>query len=160
MTISDLCADDARKMDYLSGDLIPEQRREIERHLQGCPACRSELDDLRVLCERLEDLQPPKCPEAMAASAIAGLERYELVGRRFRRARQMVLVALGLVSLVGTFVLFRGVQIDPTWSGTISDLSINFEIVRFVVVLVLLSGIPACLDGLGFLLVRRSVVAE
>lgn len=160
MTISDLCADDARKMDFLCGDLSPAERQEMEQHLQGCSACRSELDDLSVLSERLKDINVPKCPEGFVASAMASVEAYERLGRRFRRARQMVLAALGVLALISTFVLLRGFQLDPLWSVTISDLSINFEIVRFVVVLALLLGLPACLDGLGFLMVRRRLVCE
>ena len=160
MTIYDPCADDVRKMNFLSGDLAPAERREMERHLQVCPDCKSELDDLSVLCGRLKDLHQPKCPEVMVASAIASLEKYENLGRRFRRARQMALAALGILALIGTFLLLRGFEIDLFSSASIPNLPINLEIVRFVIVLVVLAGLPACLDGLGFLLVRRRVVAE
>lgn len=160
VTISDFCTDDARKMDYLGGDLSPAEKREMEQHLRNCFGCRCELDDLSLLSGRLKELPPHECPDEMVVSAIAALDRYERLGRRFRRARQVVLAVLGLLGLVGTVALFLTLQSNPFSSLVPSNLSINLEIVRFVVVLVVLSGIPACLDGLGFLVVRRNVVHE
>lgn len=32
---------------YVLGELTDAQRRELERHLEGCPSCRDDLDDVR-----------------------------------------------------------------------------------------------------------------
>lgn len=160
MTISELCTDDARKMDYLCGDVSPEEKREMERHMKECPACRAEIDDLRILGEQLIKMARPECPEGLARSVVTDLERYERLGRRFRRQRQIVLAALGALSLTVVFVLASSITIGSLPRELASSLAMEFEAVRFIVVLAILLVLPACLDSLGFLVVRRSVMAE
>ncbi len=41
---------------YVMGDLAPDEQREVEEHLEGCPSCRDEVADLRLVHERLTDL--------------------------------------------------------------------------------------------------------
>jgi Anti-sigma-K factor rskA/Putative zinc-finger len=38
------------------GALGPEEERKVEEHLEGCPSCREEISDLRLVHERLSDL--------------------------------------------------------------------------------------------------------
>jgi hypothetical protein len=44
--------------------LTPEQRATIEHHLDGCPACREELDSLRAVSALLSDLPAPEAPRS------------------------------------------------------------------------------------------------
>jgi anti-sigma factor RsiW len=50
---------------YHDGEMMPDRRRQVEEHLQGCPACRAELDALErlsslVLADRLPAGTPPQ----------------------------------------------------------------------------------------------------
>lgn len=45
--------------EYLEGEVSPEQKTEIERHLQGCPECREDLERLRRLRAYLGRIESP-----------------------------------------------------------------------------------------------------
>lgn len=111
MTISKLCNDDNRKWDYLSGEPPIAKRREMERHLVDCPGCQTELDDLRMLGERLRSMAPPECPDELVQSTLNRLAQYERLTRRFRGERQIALAILGALALTVVFVL--GAEMSP-----------------------------------------------
>ena len=49
--------------DYLSGDLSPQERRDLERHLETCETCRRELQGLeRTLVTLIDQLPPMPVP--------------------------------------------------------------------------------------------------
>jgi anti-sigma-K factor RskA len=58
---------------YLLGELSVEEERELERHLEGCPECRLELDRARqthdLLRELAADGPPPELKERVLARA-------------------------------------------------------------------------------------------
>ena len=61
---------------YLLGALPEPERAEFEAHLEGCPACREELDELRVAAEALPVAAPPmRPPPALKARIMAEVER-------------------------------------------------------------------------------------
>ncbi|HEV8129858.1 MAG TPA: anti-sigma factor [Acidobacteriota bacterium] len=57
----------ARENDFLDDSLSPEQRAEVERHLQNCQACRTDLELLLIFRKSLRDCQlaPPQALETL-----------------------------------------------------------------------------------------------
>jgi anti-sigma factor RsiW len=61
---------------YALGALPEDERAGFEAHLMGCPACRAELDELRVAAEALPVAAPPmRPPPALKARIMAEVER-------------------------------------------------------------------------------------
>jgi anti-sigma-K factor RskA len=61
---------------YLLGALPEPERAEFEAHLEGCPACREELGELRVAAEALPVAAPPmRPPPALKTRIMAEVER-------------------------------------------------------------------------------------
>jgi anti-sigma factor RsiW len=58
--------EDARALmsDYLDGELDPEQRKRLERHVRFCARCHTVLGNLRQTLTRLHALQPSEPAEA------------------------------------------------------------------------------------------------
>ncbi len=105
---------------YIDGDLRPDERDEVQAHLEGCAECREELALLELTVEALHDLPDIEAP---AGFADAVLDRVEAeaptvataAGARsdakvipFRRARRAALVAAPL-ALAAAAVLVVGV---------------------------------------------------
>jgi anti-sigma factor RsiW len=57
------CMHRKQLMAYHDGELPPKRRREVERHVEGCPACAAELAQLRALSGLLQDAEAPVMPE-------------------------------------------------------------------------------------------------
>ena len=55
---------------YLEGELGPAERRGLEAHLEGCPACREALAERRVLHEAFTSLPPLEVPPDFALSVM------------------------------------------------------------------------------------------
>lgn len=83
-------------MEYLDHELSPEDRGRLERHLERCPDCRRELEELR----QLEQLT------ARVALADPGEEAWKMywkaVYNRIERGIGWVLLSLGAVILFAT----------------------------------------------------------
>jgi anti-sigma-K factor RskA len=61
---------------YVLGALPEDERHGYEAHLKGCPACRDEVEDLRVAAEALPTSPPPMVPPpALKARIMAEVER-------------------------------------------------------------------------------------
>jgi anti-sigma-K factor RskA len=61
---------------YLLGALPDEEKSAFEAHLEGCPDCRAELEELRVAAEALPVAAPPmRPPPALKARIMAEVER-------------------------------------------------------------------------------------
>ncbi len=56
---------------YALGDLSAEEKRELERHLEACPECRSELGLLRQTHELLEEATAGGPPPQLKARVLA-----------------------------------------------------------------------------------------
>ena len=60
---------------YVLGELSAEEQRELERHLEGCPPCRSRLDCLRqthALLQRAFTAAPPSVVKGRVLSQVEG----------------------------------------------------------------------------------------
>lgn len=97
---------------YLEGDLEPQERERLERHLHACPSCRQVVASYRELFAALAE---PALPEIRANFAAGVLARAAAAERR-RRAWQTLALAAALFVLVGAGVLVR-------WGGLPGDLS-------------------------------------
>ena len=89
--------------DYLEGDLEPQERERLERHLHACPSCRKVVASYREL---LAALAEPALPAMRAGFAAAVLARAAAAGRR-RRAWQAVALAAAMFVIVGAGALLR-----------------------------------------------------
>jgi hypothetical protein len=52
---------------YLDGEIDPDGRVEVDRHLERCAACRALLDDMRLLSAGIAAEEPPPAPADLAA---------------------------------------------------------------------------------------------
>jgi hypothetical protein len=70
---------------YLDQRLTSSEAAGIEKHLQGCPVCRSQFEELRGLVQYVGSVARP-LPPADLASNIAGALRIEAAARRTKPA--------------------------------------------------------------------------
>jgi len=66
-----MCEQRERILDYLYDEAAPEQRREVERHLEGCEECRTEIRAFRNVREDLLAWGVPNPPSVWKAFAPA-----------------------------------------------------------------------------------------
>lgn len=59
-----------RLSSYLDGDLSPEERAEVQAHLDGCDECREELELLKVTLDALHDLPVLAAPDGFADAVL------------------------------------------------------------------------------------------
>jgi len=98
---------------YLDGELSLEGSLEVEAHLEGCAACRRELETLRAL-RRL--LQSAKSGADEAESALVGVTR----GVRARRRR---LFAMGGVGAMAVAALLALMLVPGRTSGIVHEVA-------------------------------------
>src|SRR5829696_5959058 len=86
---------------YALGHLAEEERARLEAHLEGCPSCRAELEQLTAVVRPMSLADParfgsaPQLPATLGARVATSIAR-ERLGRRRRRLR--IGVALGGVA--------------------------------------------------------------
>lgn len=61
--------------EYLDRETPPERTRQLEAHLQTCPACRQQLETLQRVFTALEDMQPVALERDLAEALLAGLAK-------------------------------------------------------------------------------------
>lgn len=83
---------------YVMGVLGPEEERQVEEHLEGCPSCREEVRDLRLAHERLTVLANMEEP-------LPELKDRVLTGIPRRETRRIPLVAAAAAVLCALAVL-------------------------------------------------------
>ena len=77
---------------YALGHLSAEERAALEAHLEGCPSCRAELEQLTAVVRPMSLADParfesaPQLPATLGARVAATIAR-ERLGRRRRRLR-------------------------------------------------------------------------
>lgn len=80
---------------YLEGELGPFERRGLEAHLEGCPACREALAERRLLHEAFTSLPPFEVPSDFALSVMDRLPESAEA-----KARWLAPLVAGTASLV------------------------------------------------------------
>jgi hypothetical protein len=56
---------------YVDGELAPEERGLVDRHLEGCAACRAEVELLRLVMRSLRQAPRPEPSEVMRQRLLA-----------------------------------------------------------------------------------------
>lgn len=123
--------------DYLDGVLTPEAAREVEAHLEGCAACRDEIDALRSLLAEVAELarsiEPPRDLWPQIDSQIA---RPSWGGRTFWSMRYPLAAAavllIAISSLVTALLVERtsgrvATDLAPTVTGTATAASAGWQ---------------------------------
>jgi hypothetical protein len=91
---------------YVLGALAPEERRGVEEHLDGCPACAAELEDFRSLPQLLDRVRPADLKPVSVAPSVDLFTRLSTAAAgtdrpRPRRGRTLALVAAVLLAVLG-----------------------------------------------------------
>ena len=90
---------------YLDGELEPGEAAALEKHLEGCAACRGELDSLRATVSLVRSLPRAEAPAALKRRVMEAAGRRG-VTRRFPDALALLsAAALVLVGVVAIFML-------------------------------------------------------
>jgi anti-sigma factor RsiW len=58
-------------LDYESGAMAEDERRQLERHLEACPPCGQFLTSYRATGKTLQMLKPCDVPPALASAVVA-----------------------------------------------------------------------------------------
>jgi len=97
-------------IDYLNGDLTPNEKAIVESHLEICPACQKELEDLKdmlVCCQ--EPIHYEECYiEEFVLAVHTRIERQRKVKNIFRYL-PLVIIPLGITA----FLLMRRPRVEP-----------------------------------------------
>jgi anti-sigma factor RsiW len=104
---------------FQDGELEPPRRREVERHLHDCAACRRELDGLRELERRLRLEPAPAADPFFTGRVMANLRPLPAARRRWLPAAAYALV-FAAVFLAG-FALQTATAAPAAASATFSS---------------------------------------
>jgi anti-sigma factor RsiW len=96
------------------GRLPDDERSAVSAHLEGCAACRSELEGLRALDAGLRQLEQPQPPPGLEATLRTGLDREDARRTGQRRMRWLLGAATVGAMLVLAAVLARRGH-EPDW---------------------------------------------
>lgn len=95
---------------YVDGELPPQKRERLERHLAACPSCKQELTEVAALKEELAMLK-------FTEPTDAELRRYwRSIYNRLERGAGWILFSVGAIVLLcyGGFKLVEQLVRDPT----------------------------------------------
>ena len=97
---------------YVLGELAPEEERELERHLDGCPACREEAKGVRRAHRSLLAEAAPPPPPQLKTRLMEGLPRRNRWSRR-RRVRWTAAAAVLVVAVAAIWSYARTFEASP-----------------------------------------------
>jgi hypothetical protein len=95
---------------YVLGGLEPDERRQVEKHLEDCPFCSAELAEFRSLPPLLARVDPddlrdaPVVPSPDLFARVSAAVAAEDDRPPVRRTRRRLLVAAALVAVLGAAV--------------------------------------------------------
>jgi len=94
-----------RLMDYQDGLLGPGQALQLEQHLAECSRCRSELDGLQLVLDRLADLPAAPATDTLTISVMARINAIRAEARSANNWAAMgAAVGIGGLATVGALV--------------------------------------------------------
>lgn len=112
----------ARLDDYLDGALRPGERRVVVAHLDDCPSCRAELDELQGLLRRLgslaDEIEPPRDLWPEIASRLAA--PVVVAGRFGPAARRWLAVAASVAAALAALLLAYSSGRQQGSAGTVA----------------------------------------
>jgi anti-sigma factor RsiW len=117
---------------YFLGELPDEERRRAEEHLGSCPACREELERLRLTCAALNTLEEEPVPQRIAFVSDRVFEP-----RWWQRSPQWAMLAAGVLAaaiVVHAFVYRPVQQSGPGTDMAVVQARIESEVARRVTV--------------------------
>lgn len=95
--------------EYLTNRLDDAARKEVDVHVQTCPVCKKELQELEVDVKLLDRAKPPELSADFKDKVLAGIERSKVIPLRSRRYYRYVLqgsIAAAVVLAVAiTFII-------------------------------------------------------
>lgn len=100
----------------LDGELSPDERAELDSHLDACPECSARLESLRALKHALSGLEAKASPSDAVAARIESL-RYQRAGRHRRHTLRWA-VGLAAAAIIAVVLGFLVVQLHLTPSLT------------------------------------------
>jgi hypothetical protein len=98
---------------YALGHLSEEERAGLEAHLEGCPSCRAELEQLTAVVRPMSLADParfesaPQLPASLGAKVAAAIAR-ERLGRRRKRLRFGLALSGAAAAAAVALVLLAG----------------------------------------------------
>lgn len=87
---------------YLDDELDPQERAEVERHLDRCAGCARELDELRGVVHAAEELAAPSVDDAAWDAFL------DKVYNRLERRLGWILLLIGVIAVAG-LILYEAV---------------------------------------------------
>jgi anti-sigma-K factor RskA len=104
-------ADDAGA--YVLGALEPDEQRAFERHIESCPACRREIEQLAVAADALpravEQVDPPPSLKASLMATVAADARARRAPTRRARWRDRLLARPAFAAAAAALLLALGI---------------------------------------------------
>ena len=94
--------------DYLNGYLLPSQREVLENHVRNCAECRSLVEGLTRLDNRIEGLGDVEVPADLSRSILAALPAQVYGPSPLRRALAWGVAPVLIVLLVAAGFLAKG----------------------------------------------------
>ena len=95
---------------YNDGELNQEQKKKVEKHLEDCPECRKELEEMRKFEEVMSQMELKKPPEEV-------WKRYwASVYNRLERRIGWILLSIGamIILFFGGYKMIEGIIVDPS----------------------------------------------
>jgi anti-sigma factor RsiW len=101
-----------RLAEFVLSGLGPDERPQVERHLDWCAGCRKEAGELAqattVLAVSIEPVEPPAELEQRVVRAVTAMAGRRLPGRRRWAAAAMAAAAMVVVSALGSAAFLLG----------------------------------------------------
>ncbi|MCK4646239.1 MAG: zf-HC2 domain-containing protein [Candidatus Aminicenantes bacterium] len=95
---------------YNDGELNQEQNKKVEKHLEDCPECRKELEEMRKFEEVMSQMELKKPPGEV-------WKRYwASVYNRLERRIGWILLSIGamIILFFGGYKMIEGIIVDPS----------------------------------------------
>ena len=96
--------------DYLTGRISHDLRPAVTQHVMFCPACRKELDELKITLELLNHSKLPKVSEGFTEKVMQSIEQKVIPFHRrpvVRYVMQGAVAAMLVLGMVSLFKLYR-----------------------------------------------------
>jgi tetratricopeptide (TPR) repeat protein len=97
--------------DYLTGRISHDLRPAVTQHVMFCPACRKELDELKITLDLLDHSKLPKVSEGFTEKVMQSLEPKVIP---FRRRPVVRYVMQGAVAAIVVLAIVSIIKLKPT----------------------------------------------